>query len=103
MGARLRLWCRGARRGTADAASLWTDDRAEAAAAAHIGDLAGGSRRWVLVATRAVARREYFGKTTQGLFSLNGEGTSVSADCCRAAVAALDRALDDRPDMIYHD
>jgi len=27
----------------------------------------------------------------------------VSADHCRAAVAALDRALDDRPDQIYHD
>jgi hypothetical protein len=27
----------------------------------------------------------------------------VSSDCCRAAVAALDRALDDRPDKIYHD
>jgi hypothetical protein len=27
----------------------------------------------------------------------------VSADRCRAAVAALDRALDDRPDQIYHD
>ena len=27
----------------------------------------------------------------------------MSADRCRAAVAALDRALDDRPDMIYHD
>jgi hypothetical protein len=27
----------------------------------------------------------------------------VSADCCRAAVAAFDRALDDRPDPIYHD
>jgi hypothetical protein len=27
----------------------------------------------------------------------------VSADDCHAAVAALDRALDDRPDKIYHD
>jgi hypothetical protein len=27
----------------------------------------------------------------------------MSADRCRAAVAALDRALDDRPDQIYHD
>lgn len=27
----------------------------------------------------------------------------MSSDCCRAAVAALDRALDDRPDKIYHD
>ena len=27
----------------------------------------------------------------------------MSADQCRAAVAALDRALDDRPDQIYHD
>jgi hypothetical protein len=27
----------------------------------------------------------------------------MSADYCRAAVAALDRALDDRPDKIYHD
>jgi hypothetical protein len=27
----------------------------------------------------------------------------VSADRCRAAVAALDHALDDRPDQIYHD
>ena len=27
----------------------------------------------------------------------------MSDDRCRAAVAALDRALDDRPDMIYHD
>jgi hypothetical protein len=27
----------------------------------------------------------------------------VSSDCCRAAVAALDRALDDEPDKIYHD
>jgi hypothetical protein len=27
----------------------------------------------------------------------------VSEDCCRAAVAAFDRALDDRPDKIYHD
>jgi hypothetical protein len=27
----------------------------------------------------------------------------MSADHCRAAVAALDRALDDRPDKIYHD
>jgi hypothetical protein len=27
----------------------------------------------------------------------------VSSDCCRAAVAALNRALDDRPDKIYHD
>jgi hypothetical protein len=27
----------------------------------------------------------------------------VSDDCCRAAVAAFDRALDDRPDKIYHD
>ena len=27
----------------------------------------------------------------------------MSADCCRAAIAALDRALDERPDMIYHD
>jgi hypothetical protein len=27
----------------------------------------------------------------------------VSSDCCRAAVAALDRALDDGPDKIYHD
>ena len=27
----------------------------------------------------------------------------MSTDCCRAAVAALDRALDDRPDKIYHD
>jgi hypothetical protein len=27
----------------------------------------------------------------------------VSSDCCRAAVAALERALDDRPDKIYHD
>jgi hypothetical protein len=27
----------------------------------------------------------------------------VSADRCRAAVASLDRALDDRPDQIYHD
>ena len=27
----------------------------------------------------------------------------MSLDCCRAAVAALDRALDDRPDKVYHD
>ncbi len=27
----------------------------------------------------------------------------MSSDCCRAAVAALDQALDDRPDQIYHD
>ena len=27
----------------------------------------------------------------------------MSSDCCRAAVAALDCALDDRPDKIYHD
>ena len=27
----------------------------------------------------------------------------MSPDCCRAAVAALDRALDDRPDKIYDD
>ena len=27
----------------------------------------------------------------------------MSSDCCRAAVAALDRALDDRPDKVYHD
>ena len=27
----------------------------------------------------------------------------MSADRCRAAVAALDRALADRPDQIYHD
>ena len=27
----------------------------------------------------------------------------MSADHCRAAVAALNRALDDRPDKIYHD
>jgi hypothetical protein len=27
----------------------------------------------------------------------------MSSDCCRAAVAALDRALDDRPDKIHHD
>jgi hypothetical protein len=27
----------------------------------------------------------------------------VSSDCRRAAVAALDRALEDRPDKIYHD
>lgn len=27
----------------------------------------------------------------------------MSADRCRAAVASLDRALDDRPDQIYHD
>jgi hypothetical protein len=27
----------------------------------------------------------------------------VNADHCRAALAALDRALDDRPDKIYHD
>jgi hypothetical protein len=27
----------------------------------------------------------------------------VSPDCRRAAVAALDRALEDRPDKIYHD
>jgi hypothetical protein len=27
----------------------------------------------------------------------------MSADRCRAAVAALDRALGDRPDQIYHD
>ena len=27
----------------------------------------------------------------------------MSADRCRAAVAALDRALDDRPNQIYHD
>jgi hypothetical protein len=26
----------------------------------------------------------------------------VSVDHCRAAIAALDRALDDRPDKIYH-
>jgi hypothetical protein len=82
---------------------LWKDDRTEAAAALRIGDLVRGSRRWVLVATRAIARREYLGKATQGLFSLDREGASVSADCCRAAVAALARALDDRPDMIYHD
>ena len=27
----------------------------------------------------------------------------MSSDCCRVAIAALDRALDDRPDKIYHD
>ena len=27
----------------------------------------------------------------------------MSSDCCRAAVAALDRALDDRPGKVYHD
>ena len=27
----------------------------------------------------------------------------MSSASCRAAVAALDRALDDRPDKIYHD
>jgi hypothetical protein len=27
----------------------------------------------------------------------------VTSDCCRAAVAALDHALEDRPDKIYHD
>ena len=27
----------------------------------------------------------------------------MSSDCYRAAVAALDRALDDGPDKIYHD
>ena len=27
----------------------------------------------------------------------------MSSNCCRAVVAALDRALDDRPDKIYHD
>jgi hypothetical protein len=27
----------------------------------------------------------------------------MSFDCCHAAMAALDRALDDRPDKIYND
>ena len=27
----------------------------------------------------------------------------MSSDCCRVAIAALDRALEDRPDKIYHD
>ena len=27
----------------------------------------------------------------------------MSSDCCRVAIAALDRALEDRPDKIYQD
>jgi hypothetical protein len=46
--------------------------------------------------TSAKRPKDYF-------FRLTGKGAAVSSDCCRAAVAALDRALDDGPDKIYHD
>jgi hypothetical protein len=42
-------------------------------------------------------------KRPKDYFRLTGKGAAVSSDCCRAAVAALDRALDDGPDKIYHD
>ena len=55
--------------------------------------LLGLLRRW----------RDEAVKAAQGLFSFDRKGASVSSDCCRAAVAALGCALDDRPDKIYHD
>jgi hypothetical protein len=37
------------------------------------------------------------------IISFRWKGAAVSSDCRRAAVAALDPALEDRPDKTYHD
>jgi hypothetical protein len=47
-------------------------------------------------------RRKHLGKAAEGIFSCGRKVAIVSVDHCRAAIAALDRALDDRPDKIYH-